>query len=80
MNEMSNTNTQEYIFHSNAFVQKHIEKVVKPKKDLQVNNFQKVSFVYYFIKEFEQKINMTVLLRAIARSKNPGGASSTGWG
>ena len=33
---------------------------------LQVNHFQKVSFVYYFIKEFAWKFHMTVLLCRIS--------------
>ena len=31
---------------------------------LLVNNFKKVSFFYHVIKEFERKLNMTVLLRS----------------
>ena len=31
-----------------------------PELALQVNNCQKVSFFYHFIKEFERKFNMTI--------------------
>ena len=40
----------------------HYFTLICGNKQIQVNNIQKISFVYHFIKEFEQKFYMTVLL------------------
>ena len=54
-----------YYFFFNQFFFKSTTCSNQSQKNIQVINFQKVCFVYHFIKQFEWKFYMTILLYRI---------------